>query len=81
LTVKEFADKIDSNTPYSSRGIYAKLVTALTSSLTKAGIKQEIPGILAVLNPTQDAVKLYKVPVLDYEGNIVPGKYKTCSYG
>ncbi len=78
---KEFADKIDSNTPYSSRSIHAKLVTALTSSLTKAGIKQEISGILAVLNPTQDAVKLYKVPVLDSNGNIIPGKYKTCSYG
>lgn len=78
---KEFSDKIDLETPYSSPAIYNKLVTALTSSLTKAGIRQEVDGILAVLNPTQDAIKLYTVPVLDEEGQIIPGKYKTCTYG
>lgn len=78
---KEFADKIDSEVPYSNRGIYKKLITSLTSSLTKSGIKQDVSGILAVLNPTQDIIKLFKVPVLDSKGNIIPGKFKTCTFG
>lgn len=78
---KEFAEQVDKEIPYSDRGIYHKLITALTSSLTKSGIKQDISGILAVLNPTQDIVKLFKVPVLNSEGQIIQGQFKTCTFG
>lgn len=67
---KEFAEEVDKSIPYSNRGIYNKFISTLTSSLTKAGIKEDMTGILAVLNPTQDAIMLYKAPQLDDKGNI-----------
>lgn len=83
---KEFAEKVDNAIPYSNKGVYSKIVTILNSTLTKQGIKQEVSGTLSVLNPTQDAIKLYKVPLLDKDGNVVVNKegkivYKTVNYG
>ena len=39
----------------------SKILNVLTSTLTKKGIKQTIPGNLAVLNPTQDFSTMYFV--------------------
>ncbi len=82
---KKFAREVDKHIPYSDSRIYRKILNVLTSTLTKKGIKQTIPGNLAVLNPTQDIIKFYKAPVLengqvvrDSEGNI---QYKKVRYG
>lgn len=56
---------IDSQLPYSDVSISNKIVSTLASTLTKKGIKTRMPGVLAVLNPTQGIVKFYRVPVLD----------------
>ena len=82
----EFKQKVDESIPYSNRGVFKKLVSNLTSTLTKKSIKQKVPGTLSVLNPSHDAIKLYKIPMLDEnyqpvrdsEGNIV---YKKLRYG
>ena len=34
----------------------------ITVALTKAGIKGKMPGILAVLNPSHEIIKFYKLP-------------------
>jgi hypothetical protein len=49
--------------------------------MTKKGIKLKMPGILAVLNPSYGVNKLYKVPVLDENGEIVQGQYHYLTYG
>jgi hypothetical protein len=82
---KKLAREVDKHIPYSDSRIYRKILNVLTSTLTKKGIKQTIPGNLAVLNPTQDIIKFYKAPVLENgqvvrnsEGNI---QYKKVRYG
>jgi hypothetical protein len=57
--------------PKSDPTIYNKIVNMLTVALTKSGIKTKMPGILAVLCPTHDIIKFYKIPVTDDEGKIV----------
>lgn len=65
---KDNYKNIDSEIPYSDATISAKVVSSLTSALTKAGIKTKMPGLLAVLNPAEGIIKMYKVPVKDKEG-------------
>ena len=60
---------IDKEIPYSDAAVSAKVVSSLTSALTKAGIKTKMPGLLAVLNPAEGIIKMYKVPVKDKDGN------------
>ena len=67
----EFYDKARKIIPKSDPTIYNKIVNMLTVALTKSGIKTKMPGILAVLCPTHDIIKFYKIPVTDDEGNIV----------
>lgn len=55
--------------PYSSPEIYRKVISSLSSALTKSGIKTKMPGVLSVLCPTHGIVKFYKVPVTN-ENNI-----------
>lgn len=67
----EFYDKARKIIPKSDPTIYNKIVNMLTVALTKSGIKTKMPGILAVLCPTHDIIKFYKIPVTDDEGNVV----------
>lgn len=62
---------IDKEIPYSDAAVSAKVVSSLTSALTKAGIKTKMPGLLAVLNPAEGIIKMYKVPAKDKDGNIL----------
>ena len=62
---------LDAQIPYSDAAISAKIVSSLSSSLAKAGIKNRMPGLLAVLNPAEGIIKHYRVPVLDKSGNPV----------
>lgn len=64
-------DSIDKEIPYSDAAVSAKVVSSLTSALTKAGIKTKMPGLLAVLNPAEGIIKMYKVPAKDKDGNIL----------
>lgn len=61
-------DNIDKEIPYSDAAVSAKVISSLTSALTKAGIKTKMPGLLAVLNPAEGIIKMYKVPVKDEKG-------------
>lgn len=61
--------------PYSDPTIYNKIVNMLTVALTKSGIKTKMPGILAVLCPSHEILKFYKIPVLDESGKPT-GKFK-----
>lgn len=45
--------------PLSDNTIYAKILSTLSSYLTKSGIKQKIAGILSVLTPSYNIFKLY----------------------
>lgn len=65
-----YAD-IDKEIPYSDAAVSAKVVSSLTAALTKAGIKTKMPGLLAVLNPAEGIIKMYKVPAKDKDGNIL----------
>lgn len=64
-------DSIDKEIPYSDAAVSAKVVSSLTSALTKVGIKTKMPGLLAVLNPAEGIIKMYKVPAKDKDGNIL----------
>lgn len=72
LLNEEFLNKADSTIPYSSSSIYSKIVNILAVTMTKAGIKTKMPGLLAVLCPTHDVIKLYRM----YEG----GKVRSYRY-
>ena len=54
--------------PYSSSEIFRKVVSALSTSLTKKSIRIKMPGILAVLNPTHNVLKFYKIT--DEDGKV-----------
>lgn len=71
----KFYDKVRSTIPKSDPIIYNKIVNMLTVALTKSGIKTKMPGILAVLCPSHEILKFYKIPVLDEQGNPT-GKFK-----
>ena len=45
--------------PFSDRTVFAKVLSSVTSFLTKTGIKQKIPGLLSVLTPSYGIFKLY----------------------
>lgn len=45
--------------PLSDNNIHAKVLSAITSYLSKTGIKQKIPGILSVLTPSFEINKIY----------------------
>jgi hypothetical protein len=46
--------------PISDPKIFKKVSTTLASSLTKLGIKIKMDGILSILCPTTEIVKIYK---------------------
>lgn len=54
----ELANKI----PLDSTTIYKKVISILGSTLTKLGIRLKVTGNLAVINPTEEVVKYYKIP-------------------
>ena len=74
----EFYEKAKSIIPNSDPTIYPKIVNMLTVALTKSGIKTKMPGILAVLCPSHEIIKFYKVPALDRNGEPTGG-YKRVS--
>ena len=45
--------------PLSDNTIYAKVVSTIAAYLTNSGIRQKIPGILSVLTPSYQIMKLY----------------------
>lgn len=45
--------------PMSDNSIYAKLISTISVLLTKNGIKMKIPGLLAIISPAFDTIKLY----------------------
>jgi YD repeat-containing protein len=59
--------------PWSSPEIFRKVISALSSSLTKQSIKSKIPGILSVLCPAHNIVKFYKYT--DEKGNTLRVRY------
>ena len=71
--LKEF----DTLIPYSSPEIFRKIVSTLTSALTKKGIKAKTPGVLSVLCPAHEIVKFYKVPILNEAGDTIGYKRVT----
>jgi hypothetical protein len=71
----EFYKKADQIIPASDPTVYPKIVNMLTVALTKSGIKAKISGILAVLCPSHEILKFYKVPAFDENGEVT-GKYK-----
>lgn len=49
----------DANIPLSDNNIYRKIFSTISAFLTKSGIKQKIPGVLSVLTPSHDIMKVY----------------------
>lgn len=49
----------DAMLPLSDNTLYAKMLSTITVYLTNTGIKQKIPGVLAVLTPSHNIQKLY----------------------
>ena len=72
LLDEKFLQEADGTLPYSSSTIYGKIVNILAVTMTKAGIKTKMPGLLAVLCPTHDVIKMYNM----YEG----GKVRSYRY-
>ena len=64
----ERLNKANEIIPCSSPEIFRKVISSLSSALTKKGIKAKMPGILSVLCPTHGIVKFYKVPVTNEKG-------------
>lgn len=56
---KELTFKDTKIIPYSDPAVFNKLVTNLSVIMTKAGIKAKMNGVLSVLCPTQNIVKMY----------------------
>ena len=73
----EFYEKADSIIPNSDPTIYPKIVNMLTVALTKSGIKTKMPGILAVLCPSHEILKFYKIPIVDENNTIIGYKRGT----
>lgn len=71
---------LDSQIPYSDPAVSAKIVSSIASSLAKAGIKNRMPGLLAVLNPAEGIIKHYRVPVLDESKNPVKDENGNIKY-
>lgn len=49
----------------SDAAIYGKLISSITSFLTKEGIKQHLSGSLSVLSPSHDLIKLHNGKLLE----------------
>ncbi len=49
----------DANIPLSDNNIYRKIFSTISVFLTRSGIKQKIPGVLSVLTPSHDIMKVY----------------------
>lgn len=64
-------EAIDADIPYSDAAISSKIISILTSTLTKNGIKTHMPGVLAVLNPAQEIIKFYQIPIKNAEGEVI----------
>ena len=71
---------IDANIPYSDAAISNKIVSMLTSTLTKNGIKAHMPGVLAVLNPAQEIIKFYQIPIKNEKGENVTNVDSSTKY-
>lgn len=55
-------EEVDFNSvkfPFSDRTVFAKVLSSVTSFLTKSGIKQKIPGLLSVLTPSYGIFRLF----------------------
>lgn len=57
--------KFKDNIPFSDSSIYNKLISTISTTLTKSAIKVKMPGLLAVLCPSYDIIKLYNGRFLD----------------
>lgn len=64
----ERLNKANEIIPCSSPEIFRKVISSLSSALTKKGIKAKMPGVLSVLCPTHGIVKFYKIPVTNEKG-------------
>lgn len=62
LTSDQLAE-LQKNIPLDNTQIFKKVYSILGSTLTKNGIKLKVSGNLAVINPTDEIVKYYKIPV------------------
>ena len=49
----------DANIPLSDNNIYRKVFSTISAFLTRSGIKQKIPGVLSVLTPSHEIMKVY----------------------
>ncbi len=49
----------DVNIPLSDNNIYRKVFSTVSAFLTRNGIKQKIPGVLSVLTPSHEIMKVY----------------------
>ena len=49
----------DVNIPLSDNNIYRKVFSTVSVFLTRSGIKQKIPGVLSVLTPSHEIMKVY----------------------
>lgn len=74
LIAKDFIKQVKENKeinwnqdilPMSESAVYSKLCSSIAVSLTNSAIKLKIPGILAVLNPSYNIVKIYGNKKLD----------------
>lgn len=55
--------------PLSDNTIFNKISSIVTSVLTDAGIRQDIPGVLAILTPSHEAYKIYNGHLLGFYQN------------
>lgn len=53
------SNAVEGSISYSLPSVYKQIITLLTSSFTKKGIKFKFKGILAVLNPSVNLYKIY----------------------
>lgn len=60
---KDNLKELEENIPLDNTQIFKKIYSILGSTLTKNGIKLKVSGNLAVINPTDEIVKYYKIPV------------------
>jgi hypothetical protein len=49
----------DIDFPLSDNTVFNKMISTVTSTMSKQGIRLKIPGVLAVLTPSFDLFKLY----------------------
>lgn len=51
--------KFKESIPFSDNSVYNKLISTISTTLTKSAIKVKLPGLLAVLCPSSGIIKLY----------------------